>query len=389
MVSLPGQHGFLSTSHVLRVAFPGNGKGSTTASGIELPVHVIPQGPEPRWIVLGNSRAAVPVLASWRPFKMSTRLRWSGVVTASSLGRLQHLPGVETSRASIDLSYWRQTLPGFSEDWVPVVHVGNPSHTRKVIVFFIGPDRRFKAVAKAPLVAGAKEAVLNEANILDQLRGANYLPECLFRDPARGIAAQSWLEGKPVPRRLTLPHMDLLAKFAVPGSIAWISRQRSALAAELERTDLPFDRSVLARALDMLDYDKPLPAFAEHRDFAPWNLKHLASGQSGAIDWEWTVLRGLPCQDIFRYFYIQDALFDGPGNVWELLNGHPLVQSHYRRFEIPPAALPALAIHYLLRILAMDWGSGNTRLARYAFGQIASLVGPLSARSSRQHLPAQ
>jgi hypothetical protein len=383
MVSLQEQEGFLTAPHVLNAAFPGAGKGAARASEVEVPIHIIPQGSEPRWIILADSRVAVPVLRSWRPFKISTRLRWSAVVTASSRGMIQRLPGVESRRATIDLSYWRRMLPGFSDDWVPVVHVGNPSHTRKVIVFFIGPSRRFKAVAKVPLVAGASEAILNEANILDQLQGARYLPECIFQDPVRGIAAQSWLDGKPVARKLTSAHMELLAHLAVPGGEVKVSRQRSTIAAALERTDLPFDRTVLSHALDTLDYDEPLPGFVEHRDFAPWNLKRLPDGQSGAIDWEWAVLRGLPCQDIFRYFYIQDALFNGPGSVWEMMNSHRLVQAYYRRFEIRPSAVPPLAMHYLLRVLAMDWGSGNTRLAHYAFRQVASLLDQIRSRARR------
>lgn len=374
MVTLPGPQSNLSTSGVLGVAFPGAAPGSARAREIELAVHVIPQGSEPRWIVLGDCKVAAPVLASWRPFKIGTRLRWTGVVAASALGRLQQLPGVVTSRALVDLSYWRHMLPGFSDDWVAVVHIGNPSHTRKVIVFFIGPDRQFKAVGKVPLVPGAAEAILNEANILDKLRGAEYLPKCLSRDAVRGIAAQSWLEGTPVSRKLTSQHLDLMCRFALPGSVVKVSQRRSDIAAGLERTDLPFDRAILARALDMLDHDLLLPAFVEHRDFAPWNLKRLADGESGAIDWEWAVLRGLPCQDLFRYFYIQDALFEGRGDAWENANRHPLVREYCRRFDIPPASLPALAMHYLLRVLAMDWGSGNIRLADYTYRQITSLV---------------
>ncbi len=388
MVITPGQSGFLSTSHVLSVAFPSAGKGSALSSQLDLPILVIPQGPEPRWIILGDPRAAAPVLASWRPFRIGTRLRWSGVVAASALGRLRQLPGVVSSRASIDLSYWRQMLPGFSEDWVPVVHVGNPSHTRKVIVFFIAPERQFKAVAKVPLVPGAGPAILNEANVLSHLHGADYLPPGLFQDPVRGIAAQSWLEGKPVARRLIPPHMDLLARFAVAGTLTSVCRHRRDIEAALERIDLPFDRNVLAQALEMLDDDHPLPVFVEHRDFAPWNLKRLSGGQSGAIDWEWTVLHGLPCQDLFRYFFIQDALFHGRGDVWRTLNMDELVRAHYRRFEIPTAALPALAMHYLLRVLAMDWESGNTPLAHYSFRQVTSLLPP-PARGFSQRIPPQ
>jgi Phosphotransferase enzyme family len=368
----PSLSACLTVAGVLSAAFPSAADGSSRQ--IELPVSVIPQAGEPRWIVVGDPRIAAQVLKSWRPFKVSTRLRWSAVVASASLGVLHQLPGVVTSRHAIDVSYWRQSLAGFEDDWAPVLYIGNPSHTRKVTVFFVGRDRRFKAVAKIPLLEDSARAILNEAQILRELAGAGYLPGFLFNDPERGIAAQSWLEGEPVSRQLTSAHMDLLARFAVPGETIRVSGQRASIAGELDGADLPFDRAALARAQQLLEYDQPLPAFIEHRDFAPWNLKSLPGGGSGAIDWEWAILRGLPCQDIFRYFYIQDALFNGPGHVWRELNRHPLVQAHFRRFAIPAEALRPLAMHYQLRVLAMDWKSGNTRLAQYAFRQIETLL---------------
>ena len=366
--------GSLTLAHVLSTAFPP-AEGEAQSGTCELPVHVIQQGGEPRWVVIGDSREAAPVFRSWRPFKIGTRLRWSAVVSASSLGVLSRLPGVVSSRAFIDFSYWRRVLPGFHDACVPVLYIGNPSHTRKATIFFVARDEhRFKAVAKVPLQSLSATAILNEARILEQLAGADYLPAALFQDRERGFAGQSWLEGKPVSRTLMPAHMELLAHFAVPGATVRVSVQRASITRGLDGSDLPFDRKVLARALEFLDYDAPLPRFIEHRDFAPWNLKRLPNGHTGAIDWEWAVPCGLPCQDIFRYFYIQDALFFGPGDAWQVLNRHPLVREYYRRFEIPPAALPALAMHYQLRVLAMDWKSGNTFLAQYAFRQIESLL---------------
>jgi len=373
--------GSLTLDHVLRTVFPA-GDGGRQSGAAEWPVQVIPQGGEPRWIVIGDSRDAAPVLRSWRPFKVGTRLRWSAIVGASSLGVLARVPGVICSRASIDFSYWRRSLPAFQDDWAPVIYIGNPSHTRKVTAFFVArADHSFKAVAKVPLQPLSRRAILNEAAILDQLAGADYLPASLFHDPQRGIAAQSWLEGQPVSRTLTPAHMELLARFAIPGTTIRVSAQRASIVRELDQADFPFDRDVLSRAREFLDYDEPLPAFIEHRDFAPWNLKRLPNGGTGAIDWEWAVTQGLPCQDIFRYFYIQDALFHGRGDAWRALNSHPLVREHFRRFAIRPEALPALAMHYLLRVLAMDWESGNQFLAEYALRQIQSILSLGHART--------
>jgi len=372
MVSRREAPGSLTVAEVLAKAFPSMGGG---ASQMDAPVCVIPQGNEPRWVVIGDTRPAATVLGSWRPFKVGTRLRWSAVLGAASLRVLDRLPGVISERANIDLSYWRKCLGAVEAGWTLVLHVGNASHTRKATIFFLDPERRCKAAAKVPLSEGAGQAILNEAGILQKLGEGDYHPQTLFRDDERGIAAQSWLEGEPVGRELTTAHMDLLARLAAPGRAVRVANERGSIAAELESADLPFDRDTLSRAMEFLDDDRPLPAFIEHRDFAPWNLKRLRGGGTGAIDWEWALLHSLPCQDIFRYFYIQDALFNGPGKVWQTLNSHRLVKAHCDRFEIPGDAMPALAMHYLLRVLAMDWKSGNRGMAEYAFAQIADLVG--------------
>src|SRR5436305_3135071 len=121
MVGQPGASGCLTAAHVLLTAFPQDG---SSGKATEAPFHVIPQGVEPRWIVVGDSRIGARVLRSWRPYKVSTRLRWSAVVAAASVGGLHRLPGVVTSRVGIDFSYWRRTLAGFEEDGVAVLYIG-------------------------------------------------------------------------------------------------------------------------------------------------------------------------------------------------------------------------------------------------------------------------
>ncbi len=373
MVSSVALPATLTISHVLNAAFPPpDGAGSGGAEAVA--IHVIPQGPEPRWIILGDARKAVPVLRSWWPFKISTRLRWAAILGASSLDLLSRVPGVINQNASIDRSYWRNHLPGFCEDWTPVIHVGNRSHTRKAIVFFVGPRGGCKAVAKVPLVAEAAGAILNEADILRNLRGRRSVPEPLFEDKARGIAAQAWVAGRAVSRKLTAQHIEFLAGLEIPGSTQRVSDRRGPLAGSLSAIDLTYNRATLDRALALLKYDAILPGFVEHRDFAPWNLKTLPDGTTGAIDWEWAVADGLPCQDIFRYFFIQDVLFDGPGRVWQQCNASPLVQAYYSRFAIPGEALLPLVTFYLLRVLVVESEAGNTRLADYAFEQLSKLV---------------
>ena len=124
------------------------------------------------------------------------------------------------SRAPIDSSYWRRSIPGFQDDWVPVLYIGNASHTRKITIFFVGHAGKAgsKRWPKSRFILCSGQAILSEAAILEKLQGADYLPAPLFHDPERGIAAQSWLEGEPVSRKLTPAHMDLLAQLcSFPG----------------------------------------------------------------------------------------------------------------------------------------------------------------------------
>lgn len=371
IASTPAQP--ITASQVLDAAFPAE-RG---AGAWETPVHIIPQGTEPRWMILGDPRRALPVLQSWRPYNIGSRARWQMVLLAAASGMLARLPGVINSSARIDLSYWDR-ISKLVENGTAVIHVGNRSHTRKAIVFFPGEDKRVQALAKVPLVMAAAGAILNEAAILQRLQALTHLPRVLFRDLDRGVAAQSWLEGDPVSKSFTPAHIELLSKLVNPGSVTRISEFASEIAAELDSVDLPFDRLLIRRGLSMLECDRPLPGFLEHRDFAPWNLKRLGDGSLTLIDWEWAVPNSLPWQDICRYFYVRDALFKGPGKVYERMSSSPLLRKYCDRFAIPIQALPALTMHYLLRVLIMDWRAGNVGLAKHSFREIKSIIETVS-----------
>ncbi|WP_348261029.1 hypothetical protein P8935_14595 [Telmatobacter sp. DSM 110680] len=210
--------------------------------------------------------------------------------------------------------------------------------------------------------------------MLSLLSRFDYLPRVLFRDPERGVASQSWLEGKPVSRGFLPAHLDLLKSLAIVGSTTRVSDYREDLVRGLQASDFPFDRSVIARGTDMLDCDLPVQSFVEHRDFAPWNLKWLRKDILGLLDWEWGEPSGLPWQDACRHFYVDDVHFGGSGQVWQILQTNEILLRYRREFDIPPAALPALTMRYLLRELLMEWDGANERLARYAFNQIQALI---------------
>ena len=337
-------------------------------------MHVIAQGEEPRWIIIGKPSSALPVLRSWAPWKTTSRVSWKAVQMTAGMNVLPMMPGVRNSVVPVDTSYWRTSMQCFPGDWSAVIHVGNPSHTRKAILFLIESGKRVMCAAKVPLTRESWGAILNEAEMLDELRRFDYLPRVLFQDRARGIVAQSWLDGKPVSRGFNDAHLELLNSLVSGGGVARVCDYRAELASGIERSDLPFDRSVLARGMDLLDCDLPLRHFIEHRDFAAWNLKWIRQGVLGLLDWEWALADGLPWQDACRYFYLDDAHFGGSGRVWNALTSSKVLLRYRRQFDIPPEALPALTMRYLLRELLMEWEGGNAWLAEYAYKQIRSLL---------------
>ncbi len=361
----------LSVPQVLQASFP-RVEGAASA-GKEIPFHSIANGAAPRWIIFGDCSRAGRILRSWRPYNVSSRLKWSVVVSAASRGLLAKVPGVVTGLAHVDLTYWRRLL-GLESSSLPVIYIGNPSRTRKATLFFVRNDAQIEAVAKVPLVPDASAAIQNEARFLSQIGVVPFAPKFICDDPANGIAAQAWLEGAPVPRRLTKAHVRLLDSLHVPDVYKRLSKSRASIELKLDEVDLPLTRAVRERAIELLDVDEPLPAFTEHGDFAPWNLKRLSDGSTAAIDWEWSVHQGLPCQDIFRFFYIQDALFGGGIEVWRTLKRHPLLVAHYRRFSIPEGALIPLAACYLLRTLCSEGAGGSLQVAHHACAAVSQLV---------------
>ena len=200
----------LSAEEVLRQTFPTGSSGSEE----EHSIHVIRQSSEPRWIIVGSSRKALPVLRSWAPWKAASRVQWNVVRGSAALNMLSSLPGVVSSAVLLDSGYWREHLPVFPKEWSAVVHVGSPSHTRKAIVFLIENGRRVLCGGKIPLMSESAAAILNEAAILQRLSHFDNVPRVLFCDQGRGVAAQSWLEGGPVSREFTEAHLELVSSLA-------------------------------------------------------------------------------------------------------------------------------------------------------------------------------
>lgn len=341
----------------------------------ELRVQIISQAGVPRWVLPQNARRAVTVLKSWKPYSAKSRLQWNVIVASCRLNALAVLPGVLGNTMHCDMSFWRRHLPGFSDSWVMVAYIGNPSPTRKAILFFVDEDARVQAVAKVPINPAARIAILNEAIILTKLRNRFPLPTVLFSAEQEGIAAQSWMEGANVPRSFGAEHLELLTRFASESVRVRLSDCREQLEDRIASVHLSVDASFLKRALSFLEVQDELRACVEHGDFVPWNVRRLADGQLTLIDWEWAVETGFPWQDVCRYFYLQDFLFRESADVWKKLTTNPLLGEYRRRFKLSPEAVRGLTLRYLLRYLCDEHAEGNYDRVEYAARKIREVLG--------------
>lgn len=350
---------------------PANGRASHLSG---LAVHIISHGGVPRWVLPSDTRRALSVLRSWKPYKATSRVQWSAIVVACRLNALSMLPGVTRETLRCDLSYWREKLSGFSDSWSIVAYIGNPSPTRKTLMFFVDEHGRVQAVGKVPIRSEAKAAILNEAIVLRKVRDRFPVAEVLFMDEERGIAAQSWMEGENVPLEFSAERLELLTSFISENGSVRLSDCREELEAQTKSLDLPIDQSILRRALAMLNVRDELRACLEHGDFVPWNMWRLKDGRLTLIDWEWAVEDGFPWQDVCHYFYLQDYLFQKRVDVWRFLTTHPLLSEYRRRFGLSPEAVRGLTIRYLMRYMCVEHAEGDADKVEFAARKIREVV---------------
>lgn len=336
-------------------------------------VLIISQGGVPRWVLPEDTRRVVTVLKSWKPYKWKSRLQWNAVVSACRMNMLSALPGIARANLNCDLSYWRSRLPEYSGSWSVAAYVGNPFYTRKALLFFVDEQGRVRAVAKVPIYAAAKHAILNEAKVLRNLREKLPLPSVIFADEEEGIAAQSWIEGVNLRRKFGAEHLALLTGFAQEGARVRLSDCREGIMERIAQLD-GVDAPLLSRALSLLDMRVDLRACVEHGDFVPWNLRRLADGRLTLIDWEWARETGYPWHDVCRYFYLQDYLFRERADIWKALNANPQLQEYRRRFDLSPQAVRGLTMRYLLLYLCEEHAEGNRDRVEYAQQKIRQIL---------------
>ena len=235
---------------------------------------------------------------------------------------------------------------------IPVVYVGTPGPTRKAVVHLVERTTgKCRAVVKVPLTEQAKAVVLREADVLETLEREHYrlAPRLLQADRARGTATQTFVEGRSGERTLTAEHWNLLRTLRRPGTA-------TSLAAHADRWWCGGERWAASELRD----ESSLPAYWEHGDFAPWNIRQLADGECALVDWESARRSGLPLLDAFHFLHMQDFLFGETPRVHA-----PRLWDEAQAMGIAAPQVRKLEIAYLLIAAVECSRSGNVRRLRF------------------------
>ncbi|HMR29773.1 MAG TPA: phosphotransferase [Geminicoccaceae bacterium] len=243
---------------------------------------------------------------SWSPHDRIAALEWRVLVAAWRLGVAALLPGVD-----------RIWIAGSRATLGPCIHLGTPDRRQKAVLFH-GPDP--VTVEKVAIHDDAHAAVAREAATLEavaQLR-PGLAPELL--GSTGGSMRTAWIDGSLPPARLDEPVLDLLASL------------RLGHATPTGADGLP----------------EHLPAYIEHGDFAPWNLR-LDRGRLRLLDWEDARIPGLPLQDLIGW-HLAVGHVAGRRPVAEVLNRHrPVLDAFARRIGLDAATVPPLVRLHLHR----------------------------------------
>ena len=261
----------------------------------------------PRWLLPARaSDTALLAARSWRPHGPAASLKWRALLAAWRHGTAALLPGVE-----------RIWIAGGPSDPAPCVHLGTADRWQKAVLFH--PCDPI-SVEKIAIRDEARAAVAHEAAILETLARLRpgLAPELLGTAP--GSLRSRWVDGDLPPPRLDEPILALLAS-------------------------LGLDREVPVGKAGLPDR---LPAFIEHGDFAPWNLR-VGTGGPRLLDWEDARIPGLPLQDLIGW-HLAVGHLAGRQPVAGILQRQRLpIQDFARRIGLDAATVPPLVRLHLTR----------------------------------------
>jgi hypothetical protein len=345
------------------------------------PYFVIPGNCGPRWLIPAQSRASAPVLSAWRPYSISGRAKWLAIRIAARAGLLRFVGSVSSVAISRTGSLrWFERCAVQSRTGEIVILVGNPSPSRKLIVFLLDDAHRIAAVLKVGLTAAGGVNVLYEAEVLSKLERYSWAPKVLSVHPDQRAAAQEYVHGDLADRRFRPDYLNLLCHLPRSGSFMNLANLAQAMAKTLSPLKAELDAiapDVLSRSLACLDLDIAVPTMLVHGDFTPWNIRITPESSYVLVDWESADFAGLPGHDLFHFQFSNDRLFSSRKGSSPTLRASSINAEYLRRMDLDAELLPRLAIAYLLHQLEVGCKHHASENAVYALRQLAVLVDAL------------
>jgi hypothetical protein len=316
---------------------------------------VIPGNYGPRWLIPARSRASASVLAAWRPYNLSSRMKWFAICVAARAGALRLFPtvlSVPASRTGALRWFERCGIP--SQAGEMVILAGNPSTDRKLAVFLLDDAHQIAAVLKAGLTAGGELSILHEAEVLRQLAPYSWAPGILSVHADLRAAAQEYVPGSMPGRRFRPEFVEILCRLPRSGTSITLARLASEMASRFSPFKARLDQmapGILDRSLGCLDLDISVPLMLVHGDFAPWNMRKNPKRGYVLVDWEWADFAGLPAYDLLHFHFNDENHFGKRSGGYAALRSSPLCVEYFRRMDLDAQLLPRLAIAYLLHQL--------------------------------------
>ena len=335
---------------------------------------VILNNDTPRWIIPENSQLGRRVLAQWRPYKLTSQVKWSAVRLLYSLNLISKLPGVIIY---INEMRHRVKIPNEKIGAVPVIYVGTPGNQQKAVVTLVNPVTGMPmAVMKVALGISSSTSLVNEAKTLQRLNnaGVKNIPKLLSSELKPDRTWQTVISGQLSSRRLTANHIDWLLKLPKPGKTTSFDNQRKALVTHITNTQNEIHVQhfqIIFQAVNNIQGQHNVPLITVHGDFAPWNIKQTPD-ELAIIDWEDAEMEGLPLWDLCHFHFIQAHLFSDNNKIKSLYSD-PLITRYLEGIGLHRRDHRILVLLYLLFKVITKNGNTSDDYKDFLIKQISTL----------------
>ena len=300
---------------------------------------------QPKWVLPQYAVHSVSILKQWKPYSLSSMLKWQVLLLLYRCKLLHFFPGV----VSVSVP---QRRPSQQQGRIPVIYVGAPGVQRKAVTTWLTENGQPILVSKLALTEEASDSIENERQALLYLQ-QHHVPgvPSLFTD-VNGTEGQEVLIGRPCSLELDQPLVNWLARLPQTGERKLIKSlcdewADNLVRLSLDKRDVEFIGDVLKNYSEM---EASFATIASHGDFAPWNIKRDRKNRVLVYDWEGFRKDNLPLFDICHFYCIQDFLLNKNKGLGPLKQSIWLVE-YLELLSIPPSDKVTLIHLCLLSIV--------------------------------------